>query len=204
MNDLRQCSTIFIIDDDASVRDSLSLVLSLQGFRTATFVSAESFLEFVKPDSAGCVITDLKMPGMSGLELQQELAVSNPALPIIFVTAHGDIRSARMAFKSAAIDFLEKPFDDAQIVAAIEPALAQLHSAQQSLDQRKQREGAFASLTAREKDVMELLGQGLRIREIAEELELSPRTIEVYKARVLEKLGIRNVAELVRLLTSNT
>lgn len=201
--ELRMTYTVFIIDDDQSVRDSLSLVLSLQGFRTASFVSAEDFLAALKVDWMGCVVTDLKMPGMNGLQLQEQLAAHHPTLPIIFITAHGDINSARTAFKAAAIDFLEKPFDDRQIVAAIDLAIARQHSRQLSVAEQQRRSEALVSLTAREQQVMVLLSEGLRIREVGDKLGLSPRTIEVYKARILAKLGIRNTAELVRLLSAS-
>lgn len=203
MTELRKLYTVFIIDDDPSVRDSLSLVLSLQGFRTSSFVSAEDFLAALKPDWTGCVVTDLKMPGMNGLQLQERLAAVHPTLPIIFITAHGDINSARMAFKAAAIDFLEKPFDDQQIITAIDLAIAQQHSAQTSAGEQQRRREALSSLTEREQQVMVLLSEGLRIREVGDRLGLSPRTIEVYKARILSKLGIRNVAELVRMLSAS-
>jgi RNA polymerase sigma factor (sigma-70 family) len=202
MNDLRTNYTVFIVDDDLSVRDSLSLVLSLKGFRNATFACAEDFLQALQPDWRGCVVADLKMPGMNGLELQQTLASREPQLPVIIISAHGDVASSRLAFKADAVDFLEKPFDDEQIVQAIELAMHRLHDREASQQARQHREAGLATLSTREREVMQLLGEGLQNRAVAERLGLSPRTVEVHKARILAKLGIRNVAELVRLVDS--
>lgn len=199
MDNLRTLYTVFIVDDDYSVRDSLSLILSLKGFRTASFARAEDFLNVLQADWTGCVVADLKMPGMSGLELQQTLATRQPLLPVIIITAHGDVASSRSAFKADAVDFLEKPFDDEQIVAAIDQAFTRLHDREASDNQQRRREMAMDALTPREREVMLLLGDGLQNREVAAQLSLSPRTVEVHKARILSKLGIRNVAELVRL-----
>ena len=140
------------------------------------------------------------MAGMSGLELQQRLRHNGPTLPIIFITAHGDIAAARQALLADAIDFIEKPFDGEQLMGAIETALAGMRAvAQAGQGSPKSRAGA-ASLSAREREVMALIVKGLHNRRIAEELGISPRTVEVHKARVLEKLGVRNVIELVRLV----
>lgn len=200
MHELRSRYTVFIVDDDLSIRDSLSLILSLKGFRTACFAHAEDFLAVLQPDWMGCVVADLKMPGMSGLELQQALAQRQPLLPVVVITAHGDVASSRQAFKANAVDFLEKPFDDEQIVAAIDIAFGRLHDSEAAQAEQQRRAEAVAVLTAREREVMQLLGAGLQNREVAAQLGLSPRTVEVHKARILAKLGIRNVAELVRLV----
>ena len=114
--------TVFIVDDDASVRDSLSLLLSLQGYRTATFASAEDFLAAFKPDWRGCLIVDIRMPGMSGLELQKCLQDNGAHLPVVVITAHGDVAAARQAFRARAVDFIEKPFDAGQLLVAVETA----------------------------------------------------------------------------------
>lgn len=200
MSDLRTRYTVFIVDDDLSVRDSLSLILSLKGFRNATFACAEDFVRALQPDWSGCAVVDLKMPGMNGLELQQMLASREPPLPVVIISAHGDVASSRLAFKADAVDFLEKPFDDEQIVQAIELAMKRLHDRESDLEARQRREAGLAMLSTREREVMQLLGEGLQNRTVAERLGLSPRTVEVHKARILAKLGIRNVAELVRLV----
>jgi FixJ family two-component response regulator len=192
--------TIFIIDDDASVRDSLSLMLSLQGHVTATFASAEDFLEAARPHWRGCVVADIRMPGMSGLDLQQEMRSKLPDLPVIFVTAHGDVSAARQAFLADAIDFIEKPFDAQQIIAALEKAAARLASHGSTAARPQPAESAMAKLSVRERQVMALMIRGLHNRQIALELGISPRTVEVHKARVMEKLGAKNLVEFVRLV----
>jgi FixJ family two-component response regulator len=191
--------TVFIVDDDGSVRDSMSLLLSLRGYVTATFASAEDFLSAVQPDWRGCVVLDIRMPGMSGLELQQRLRETGPNLPVIVITAHGDVAAARQALLADAIDFIEKPFDGDQLLAAIETALAGMRAVTQAR-QAPAKGRASGSLSAREREVMELIVKGLHNRRIAEELGISPRTVEVHKARVMEKLGVKNLVELVRLV----
>jgi RNA polymerase sigma factor (sigma-70 family) len=191
--------TVHIVDDDASIRDSLSLMLGLAGYRVALFADAESFLDAFQPDWAGCVIADLRMPGMTGIELQAELQRRGSPLRFIIITAHGDVATARSAFQAQAVDFLEKPFDHAELVKAIETAF----SAEQRRIERQRRQTAdrerLAALTEREREVLQLVARGLHAKEIARELDISPRTVEVHKARIMDKLGARNVAELVRL-----
>jgi FixJ family two-component response regulator len=186
--------TVYIVDDDAAVRDSLSLMLGLAGYATALFADAESFLAAYRDDWAGCVVADLRLPGKSGLELQAELRARSSALPLIIMTAHGDVPSARTAFQAQAVDFLEKPFDHAQLRAAIDLAFSREGD-------RLARQGdaeKLATLTEREREVLEHAAQGLHAKEIAAALRISPRTVEVHKTRIMEKLGVRNVAELVR------
>jgi RNA polymerase sigma factor (sigma-70 family) len=190
--------TVFIVDDDASVRDALSLLLSLRGHATATFASAEDFLAALRPDWSGCVVLDIRMPGLSGLELQRLLRERASTLPVIVITAHGDVATARQAFLADAVDFLEKPFDGDQLAAAVASALASARARRPaSADNRR---SAFDQLSAREREVMSLMVKGLHNRRIAEELGISPRTVEVHKARVMDKLGVRNLADLVRLV----
>lgn len=191
--------TVFIVDDDASVRDSLSLLLSLRGYATATFGSAEDFLAAVRPEWRGCVVLDIRMPGMSGLELQRCLREGSPNLPAIVITAHGDVAAARQAFLADAVDFIEKPFDGDQLLRAIDQALAGVRAATDAKPSTPVR-AAHDVLSAREHEVMRLMIKGLHNRRIAEELGISHRTVEVHKARVMEKLGVSNVIELVRLV----
>ena len=186
--------TVYIVDDDASVRDSLALMLGLAGYATGAFADAESFLAAWREDWTGCVVTDLRLPGASGIELQKELRARASALPVIVITAHGDVPSARAAFRAEAVDFLEKPFDDAQLRGAIEAAFAlEERRLERRLDVEK-----LERLTPREREVLERAAQGLHAKEIAASLGISPRTVEVHKTRIMEKLGVRNVAELVR------
>lgn len=191
--------TVFIVDDDASVRDALSLLLSLRGYTTATFASAEDFLSAIQPEWRGCVVLDIRMTGMSGLELQRCLVDGGPTLPVIVITAHGDVAAARQAFLADAIDFIEKPFDGEQLLSAIQTALAGLRVVA-NVQEAAPRTKATSPLSAREREVMGLMVKGLHNRRIAEELGISPRTVEVHKARVLEKLGVKNLVELVRLV----
>ncbi len=192
--------TVFIVDDDASVRDSLSLMLSLQGHATATFASAEDFLRALQSDWRGCVVADLRMPGMSGLELQQQLRHARPELAVIVVTAHGDVAAARQAFLADAVDFIEKPFDADQIITAVEKAKARLLLADARFERSSALEAANQKLSEREREVMALMVKGMHNRHIAKELGISPRTVEVHKARVMEKLGVKNLVEFVRLV----
>lgn len=191
--------TVFIIDDDASIRDSLSLLLSLRGYATASFSSAEDFLAARQTDWRGCVVVDIQMSGISGLELQRILREKGSVLPIIVMTAHGDVATARQAFLAQAVDFIEKPFDGEQLLAAIENALAITRALLNTGDAIACAKSSFGQLSAREREVMSLMVKGLHNRRIAEELGISPRTVEVHKARVMEKLGAQNIVDLVRL-----
>jgi len=192
--------TVFIVEDDAAVRDSLGLLLGLQGFRTQSFSCAEDFRRIYQPSWAGCLLLDVRMPGMNGLELQESLRRQGLALPVIIMTAHGDITTVRTALKSGAVDFLEKPVDPAALLAAVRAALdadAARRRAGMEAEGARQR---LSVLTARERQVMELVAKGCHNREIAETLGISPRTVEVHKARVMEKLQVQSVPELVRIV----
>lgn len=191
--------TVYIVDDDASVRDSLALMLGLSGYRTALFADAETLLAAWRAEWAGCVVADLRLPGLTGIELQAELRAGGSRLPFIIITAHGDVPTARTAFQANAVDFLEKPFDHAQLRAAIESAF----SMEGRRLQRAAEAARFAELTPRERDVLEEAAKGLHAKEIAAKLGISPRTVEVHKTRIMEKLGVRNVAELVRFALSS-
>lgn len=190
--------SVFIVDDDASVRDALSLLLSLRGYATATFASAEDFLAALQPDWRGCLLLDIRMPGMSGLELQRCLNESGPTLPVVVITAHGDVAAARQAFLADAVDFIEKPFDSQQLLTAIANALSGLRAVAEVKEAGLR--PLASPLSPREREVMALLVKGLHNRRIGEELGISPRTVEVHKARVMEKLGVKTVVDLVRLV----
>ncbi len=190
--------TVYVVDDDASMRDSLSLLLGLLGYHAACFASAEALLAAYQDDWTGCVVADLKLPGKSGLGLQAELRARGSRLPFVIITGHGDVSSARAAFQAEAVDFLEKPFDETDLQAAIEKGLAKelgrLRRASAEYDDASK----LAKLTRREREVLALVGQGLHAKEIGRALAISPRTVEVHKAGIMAKLGARNVAELVR------
>jgi FixJ family two-component response regulator len=194
----REELTVFVVEDDASVRDSLALMLGLEGYRTALFADAEAFLAAWRSEWSGCVIADLRLPGMSGVELQAELLRRASTLPFVIITAHGDLATARAAFRAHAVDFLEKPFDQAQLRAAIEAAFAQEGRRIAQAHARRADAERLALLTPREREIMEHAAKGLHAKEIAALLEISPRTVEVHKTRIMAKLGVRNLAELVR------
>ena len=190
--------TVYIVDDDASVRDSLALMLGLAGYSTVVFADAESLVAAWRADWRGCVVTDLRLPGRSGIELQAELARRGSLLPIVIITAHGDVPSARAAFRAHALDFLEKPFGDAQLREAIERAFAIEEKRLQQDDARQVDAAKLERLTPREREVLKHAAHGLHAKEIGAALGISPRTVEVHKTRIMEKLGVRNIAELVR------
>jgi FixJ family two-component response regulator len=185
---------ICIVDDDASVRDSLSLVLGLKGYDCRTYESAESFLSSL-PNRPACIILDLKMTGMSGLELQNRLLSQKVPVQIIFLTAFADVQVMREAFLGNAVDFLEKPFVLEQLLESINRSLHNL-SATTEITEKNQK---LSLLTPREKEVFDVLAQGKSHREIGELLKISPRTVEVHKGRVLEKLGIKTLADILRI-----
>jgi FixJ family two-component response regulator len=199
MLEARESFAVYVIDDDAAIRDSLALLLGLRGYRAALFASAEDFLAAFQPGWRGCVLTDLRLPGMSGLELQRELQARGVAIPVVIITGHGDIAAARAAFKADAVDFLEKPFDDDGPIVAIEAAFEREAARVAGEAASVHRGSVWASLTERERTVASLVIEGLHNREIGERLGISPRTVEVHKSRLMEKVGARNLAELIRL-----
>lgn len=191
--------TIFIVEDDASVRDSLGLLLGLKGYRTQSFECAEDFLRVYQPSWAGCLLLDIRMPGMNGLELQETLRRQKLSLPVIIMTAHGDLSMVKTALKAGAVDFLEKPVDPDALLIAIQTALnvdATQRVATREIEEARAR---LSVLTPRERQVMDLVAKGCATREIGETLGISPRTVEVHKARVREKLRVDSIPELVRL-----
>lgn len=196
--------TVYVVDDDASVRDSIALMLGLAGYRTAVFANAEAFLAAWKDDWVGCVIADVRLPGRSGVELQNELLRRGTSLPFVIITAHGDVPTARAAFRSQAVDFLEKPFDHLQLRAAIDAAFALEQRRIQRHDSRRLDAEKLGRLTSREREVLDQAARGLHAKEIAAILGISPRTVEVHKTRIMEKLDVRNVAELVRFAMAAT
>ena len=192
--------TVYIVDDDAAVRDSLALLLGLHGYQIQAFASAEDFLAAWRPERNGCLLLDLKMPGMDGLALQARLNALGSHLPLVVITAHGDVAAARTALKAGALDFLEKPIDDVLLLELVTEVMTRAREATVSQLQGASLEERIARLTPREQEVMELAADGLNNREIALRLAISPRTVEVYKARMMEKMQVRRLSELMRLL----
>ncbi len=192
-------SWVYVVEDDPSVRDSLALLLQLRGFSTAAFDSAEAFLESDALERPACVLADVRLPGMSGLELQRKLVDHHSALPFVVMTAHGDVATARTALRDGAVDFLEKPIDEQDLIEAITIALRSDH---QQVERARSRETVLSRmqrLTERELEVFDRVTSGYHNREIAEEFGISQRTVEVHRARVMEKLQARRVADLFRL-----
>ena len=194
--------SLFIVDDDPSVRDALGLLLGLRGYPVILFADAESFLDAYRAEWRGCLLLDIRMPGINGLELQQRLLAMGCSIPVIIMTGHGDVESARSAFRSQAVDFLEKPIDHGKLMSAIAEAFAR----QQATQNREAKDLAnaqrLARLTPREREVMDLVVAGRHNREVADLLGISARTVEVHKARIMQKLGVDSVPDLVRLSLS--
>jgi FixJ family two-component response regulator len=162
MTDIRERLSVVLVDDDGAVRDALALVLSLHGYRTRSFASAEQLLDAVDPSWVGCVVADLKMPGLSGLELAAELATRGIGMPVVIITAHGDVASARAAFRLNAVDFLEKPFDDDQLIEAIETAFGREATRLATSGERAEREKSLAKLSPRGREIAALVARGMR------------------------------------------
>ena len=197
-----QRPVIFIVDDDDAMRDSLVWLLEPRGMRVVAYASAEAFLADYQPEPIlnSCIVLDVRMPGISGLELYEEIARRPNPPPAIFITGHGDIPMAVSALKKGAADFIEKPFNDREIVALIDQCLEKDRVYQV---QRQQSAGVvqrLAQLTAREREVMELVMAGRLNKQIADELGISIKTVEVHRARVMEKMAAGSVAELVRVV----
>jgi FixJ family two-component response regulator len=191
--------TVFIVDDDPAVRDALGLLLGVRGYRTAVFASAEAFLQGWQASWRGCLLVDIRMSGMDGLALQRELRERGSGMPVVVMSGHGDVSTARAAFKADAVDFLEKPFDDAKLIAAIDEALARARANHSEQARRSRSASLLGELTPREREVMQLVVLGRHNRDIGPALGISVRTVEVHKARLMSKLGVDNVADLVRI-----
>jgi len=189
---------ILCVDDEPAVLDALRLMLGTFGYACRTFLSAEEFLAAVPPASPGCVIADVRLPGMSGLELQRELTRRGHGLPMIFITAHGDIRMAVAAVKAGAVDFLEKPIDDALLVDCLRQALLREDAERSARERGNELAVRLQRLTLREKEVMGLVIEGFSNAAIGDRLGISPRTVEHYRASVMEKMQARNLSDLVR------
>jgi FixJ family two-component response regulator len=195
-------ATVYVVDDDDGMRRALSLLLNTVGYKTAAFASPREFLDRVKTDAAGCLVLDIRMPGMSGLELQQHLNRMGSMLPVIFVTGHGDVPMAVQAMKEGAFEFVQKPFRDQDLLDRINHALELDKENRSSLALRADVLQRFESLTPREKQVMQLVVDGAANKVIAIDLGLSERTVEIHRAKVMEKMGARSVAHLVKLQMS--
>jgi two-component system response regulator FixJ len=192
-------TVVHVIDDDAAMRDSLAFLLDVNGFAAKTHESADAFLGGVDLASLACVISDIRMPGMNGIELVRKLKGGGGSCPVILITGHGDVALAVEAMKAGAVDFIEKPFDDAALLGAIRSALEVRPAAQGDDAARKEAEARLAELSPRERDVLQGLVGGKINKVIAHELSISPRTVEVYRANLMAKSGARSMSELMRI-----
>ena len=190
--------TVFVIDDEEAVRDSMRMMLERAGYNVRAFASAEQFLAAYDPSATGCIVCDVRLGGQSGLDLQLELTRRRCALPVILITGHGDVEMAVAAVKRGAVDFIEKPFDDGRLYTSVAQALAagrEFFAKEEEISALRNR---IAELSPRQRDVMELLIDGLSSKEIGKQLGISPRTVETYRAFVMAKMGVSSLAELVR------
>jgi FixJ family two-component response regulator len=196
----KSAPTVFVVDDDAPVRDALKLLLRSVGHNVECFASAQEFLDAYHDDRPGCLVLDVRMPGMSGLELQERLNERRAILPIIFITGHGDVPMAVEALQAGALDFLQKPFRDQELLDRIAKALEKDTVNRRELIELRAIAERFADLTPRERKVMELVTQGKANKVIAGDLDISQRTVEIHRARVMEKTRASSLAHLVRMV----
>jgi len=191
--------TCFVVDDDASVRRSLSFLIKSLGYRVETFDSGDAMLARKPYDGIGCIITDVKMPGTSGLDLQDTLGLGDDPLPIIFITGHGDLPMGVGAMKKGAVDFLSKPFDDEDLIAAIEIALERCRKARQASEGVADVHRRLEKLSPREHDVLRHVIAGRLNKQIAYDLGIAEQTVKIHRGRIMKKIQVASLAELVRL-----
>ncbi|MFC4274336.1 MULTISPECIES: response regulator transcription factor [Alcaligenaceae] len=198
MNTPIPSSTVYIVDDDEAVRDSLRWLLEANGYRVRAYPSAENFLEDYDPNLVGVLIADVRMPGMSGLELQEQLIARQAPLPIVFITGHGDVPMAVTTMKKGAIDFLEKPFNESDLREIVARMLEQATQRVSKFQAQRDHEAMLARLTAREQQVLERIVAGRLNKQIADDLGISIKTVEAHRANIMEKLEVTTVADLMK------
>lgn len=191
---------VFIVDDDDAVRTSLRFLLKSVGHGVTALASAQEFLARYDPDQPGCLVLDVRMPSMSGLELQQQLNLRGAVIPVIFITGHADVPMAVEAMQQGAFDFLQKPFRDQDLIDRIQRALARDRTSRSVLKERGLIRERYESLTPREREVLALVTRGKPNKVMAAELGVSQRTVEIHRARVMEKTGASSLAQLVRMV----
>lgn len=191
-------ATIYIVDDDEAVRESLSWLISSTGHKAKAFASADHFLESFDSSRQGCVLMDVRMPGMNGMELQQRLAEKPNCLPVIIITGHGDVQMAVRAMKQGAFDFIEKPFNDQVMLDLVQKALDECATRHKSVAKQQSITALLKRLTPREKEVLDLIATGETNKGIARTLEISDKTVEAHRARVMEKLEATSLADLMK------
>ena len=192
---------VYLIDDDQAVVSALKLLLETVGMEAVAYTDPQAFLSQLPSISQGCIVLDIRMPSISGLRLQERLGELGCEWPVIIITGHGDIDACRKAFKHGAVDFLSKPIDEQDLIDAVQKASVMLEKAQAEAAERAEAADLLGRLTAREREVLELITKGFTSREIAETLGLSPRTVETHRAHIVEKMGTNSVVELARILS---
>jgi two-component system response regulator FixJ len=197
---MKKNPVVMVVDDDSGVRNAMRILLKSVGIEATLYASAQEFLASYQPSQPGCLVLDIRMPGMSGLELQQQLNLRGAVIPVIFMTGHGDIPMAVEAMQHGAFDFLQKPFRDQDLLDRIQRAIARDAELRQSLGEHARIKAHLETLTPREREVLDLMTQGKQNKSIAQDLGVSPRTIEIHRARVMEKMNAQSVAELVRMM----
>jgi len=192
-------AVVFVVDDDLSIREAIQSLVRLEGLRVETFATAQDFLSRKRPDLPGCVVLDVELPGLSGLDLQRELAAHGIKLPIIFITGYGDIPMSVRAMKAGATEFLTKPFRDQDLLDAIQQALERDRAARRHSREIAELRECFDGLTSRERQVMSLVVAGWLNKQIGFELRISEITVKIHRGRVMNKMGAQSLAELVRM-----
>jgi FixJ family two-component response regulator len=192
-------SVVLVVDDDASVREALSSLMRSVGLRVQTFASAQEFLRSPRPDVAACLVLDVRLPGLSGLDLQRDLGNAGESMPIIFITGHGDIPMSVRAMKAGAAEFLAKPFRDQDLLDAIQDALERDGAGRRARADLADLQARYDTLTLRERDVMRCVVRGSLNKQTAEELGITEITVKVHRRHIMEKMRVRSVAELVRI-----
>jgi two-component system, LuxR family, response regulator FixJ len=196
MAEAKPRTLVYLVDDDFSVRDSLSMLIESTGQAVRSFESADEFLKNFDPDQAGCLILDVRMPSMTGLELQEELARRDFAIPIIFISGHADVPDSSKAFRAGAVDYMEKPFDSEVLLTRMQEAIQKdLETRVLNAEKRKLKK-RLSNLTPREHEVMILIVKGLSNKEAAKQLNVSNRTVDVHRAKIMEKMDAEDLAEL--------
>lgn len=193
-------TTVFVVDDDEAVRTSLKLLLRSVGLPVETASSAQEFLDRFDAERPGCLVLDIRMPGLSGLELQERLNAMHAMIPVVFITGHGDVPMAVEAMQHGAVDFIQKPFRDQDLLDRINQALEKDRDNRAGLRERDSIRAHIADLTPREKEVLDLVTAGKANKVIAGDLDVSQRTVEIHRARVMEKMGASSLAHLVRMV----
>jgi len=190
---------VYVVDDDPSIRDALDSLIRSVGFRAQTFASAQDFLRSVRPDALGCLVLDVRLPGLSGLDLQRELARVDIRIPIIFITGHGDIPMSVSAMKAGAVEFLTKPFRDQDLLDAIQAAVERDRASQEGRAELAELRSRHRSLTPREREVMQHVVSGLLNKQIAGELGTSEVTVKLHRGQAMQKMCAASLADLVRM-----